>query len=102
MTRCLTAAVLAVALLAVVGVLVGFRRGREVPWAEEVPTVSLGGLVRFRWPDSVSEGVVKGIGWNSKDSMYIVHVRRVPPSYSEPEDGIQPADPWPDSLWTRP
>lgn len=33
MTRCLTAAVLAAALLAVVGVVVGYRRGREVPWA---------------------------------------------------------------------
>jgi len=55
MTRCLTAAFLAAALLAVAGVALGYRRGREKPW-----------------------------------------------DYTEPEDGIQPADPWPDSLWTRP
>jgi len=86
MTRCLTAAVLAAALLAVLG----YRRGREMAEPEDVPTISLGGLVRFQWHDSVSEGVVKGIGW--QDSMYIVHAQRVPD-----RDSCNDAEPWRDA-----
>jgi len=36
MTRCLTAAVLAAALLAVAGVALGYRRGREMAEPEDV------------------------------------------------------------------
>jgi len=59
MTRCLTAAVLAAALLAVAGVALGYRRGREMAEPEDVLAADpyLAELVAEPLTDSLREHV---------------------------------------------